>query len=266
MKVLISWVGLLSASGAVYACLAPVLDERAVQWSTGVVQARVVSVGKPVSIDGDESHQPQRSAETAGSNPVTSPTTEPTACGFVLYTLEVTDALDGTIAKGDRVRVIRLTAPDAPETSKCPASLKDANPGDAFVLLLRPATQTPLSIPRPDSVPPGIRADALVVVHAIRAADVDAPGIEELRRLVSDARRAERSFTPDEIAAQAQTLATAADDVEAADAEKALMLMGPSCTPALTRVLSDPTIDAPGRARVRRVLGQLEVPALGAER
>ena len=290
------WTGAVAVRAA-RACLAPTLDQRAVQWSTAVVEAKLVRVGDPVAIDAATitpgGREPTTTRAAASSHPsdpaagaiLASAATSssdgngtanpngngadqgvpgPLAQAYVLYSLEVTEVFDGRLERGEPLRIIRLIHSDA-EPSTCSAALKEGKVGDTFVLLVRPANQTQLAV-APNAIAPGTRADAMVAVHVLRRADMTPAEVRALRQLISDAHQNERSATPAVIDTQVQTLATAEDAVKSGDAEKALRLVGATAAPALRERLNDPSLPENGRGRVRRLYEDLAVPPLRAER
>jgi len=239
---------LASGAPAASACLRGTLDERAVQWSTVIIEARLESIADPIALNHTD----------ATTRPVGVLPRKYQTCTF-----KVLQSLDGAMTKDQSVRVLRLLAADAPAT-QCPASLSGAKRGDTFILLLRPADQTDINASK-DDISPNIRAQAQVIVHMVNRADVDAAALDDLHDLIGDVRQAESGATDDAIAAQVTALAVAQDATEANEAEGALLRMGTKALPALRAKLDDATIDDAGRTRLRRVSDELRPPPLPTE-
>ncbi|MBC8106845.1 MAG: hypothetical protein H7Z14_09675 [Anaerolineae bacterium] len=111
-----AWI--LSVAATALACLRPTLDERAIQWSTAIVDADLKSIG-PVEADPND---PKRATQT--------------------YFFAVNKSLDGALKDGDIFVVSRTFSDDAPP-SRCPVTLKDKLQGEKFILLLRPGDKAP---------------------------------------------------------------------------------------------------------------------------
>ena len=90
--------GILSLAATALACLRPTLDERAIQWSTVIAEARLESIGDVVD------------ARQA-------------------YTFKLGDVLDGPLKPGNVVRVVRVFS-DGASPSRCPVTLKGKQVGD----------------------------------------------------------------------------------------------------------------------------------------
>jgi len=236
------------------ACLREKLDDRAIQWSHLIVRAKLVETGQVTAID----HR--ASPSTSASRPE-----DPgPASGFVVMTFEVTDTFDGPAPGESKLRVLRLVTPNAPKTN-CTASLSGKRPGDAFVLLLRRCDQTEMTGVSKDAIPPEVMKDAFIIVHAIAAAEADDGTITGLKQMIQDVRHAEAGATDESIRPQVDAIASAADETEAEDAQKALLELGPKSLPALRAKMNDTTVKESAQSRVRHVIEELATPPLNAE-
>src|SRR5206468_9891634 len=88
-----------------FACLRPTMDERAVQWSTAIVKAKLLSVGPRTTLGQITERQGPRGALGQAK----------TTFSYRTYQFEVTESLDGPYKKGQKVPVVRIFAvTDAP--------------------------------------------------------------------------------------------------------------------------------------------------------
>ncbi|CAN5417253.1 hypothetical protein BH09PLA1_BH09PLA1_15200 [soil metagenome] len=206
------------------ACIRATLDERAIQWATVIVQARLEVIG-PLK---EQPSSPKQATR--------------------IYTFKVTEVLDGPLKSGESVRVVRVFTADAP-ASRCPVTLNNKKVGDQFILLLRPFDGG---------------AD-MMIVHVLNRAETDDAALADLRSRIADVRRAEAAGTDDGLSAQIAALSTAQDDVEAEEAEKSLLQLGPRSLPAMLKKLDEPDLLDAGRTRLRRVIAELTPPPLPSE-
>jgi hypothetical protein len=232
-------------------CLRDTLDERAVQWSTSIVMAKLTAIQSPQPLVASTS-QP-----SAGVQP---------ALGYQTYDFQITTAIDGAGKAGDQVRVIRfIFGPDTQRSSICGQALTDKQVGKLFLLMLRPEADLRWSDRRgePDPRTPQLHSlKALVVVHLELASDLGAEGLEDAKYTVTSTRAAEAQFNVDNARLQAQTMINAAEDTEEVQAEQALLEMGPKAIGVLTEVMSQAGPE--GKARLKRLIGVLAPPALAA--
>jgi hypothetical protein len=228
-----------------WACLRSSLDDRAVEWSTLIVQCKLLSAATPVAF-------------------ASAATTQPTG-GYQVFQFQVGQCLDGQAKAGDQIQVIRFIVAGTDQTTLCgQGPLKDQI-GKSFVLLLRPQDQLRWSKNRTDTDPrtPQINdLKAFVIVHLESADDLGKDGLADLKYTISDTRAAEAAFDKDDAKVQAQTLIRAADETEADQAEHALLEMGPKALGILRSVAANAS-DA-GRARLNRVIEAVSPPPITA--
>jgi hypothetical protein len=233
------------------ACLRDTLDDRAVQWSTSIVMAKLTAIKNP--------------------QPMFASSTQPSAdlgpgVGYQIYEFEITSPIDGAGKIGDQIRVIRFFwGPDAEKSSICGQAFTDKQVGKSFLLMLRPEPDLRWSdrADQPDPRTPQIHAlKAFVVVHLELASDLGAEGLEDAKYTVTSTRAAEAQFNADDAKMQAQTMVNAADDTEEVQAEHALLEMGPKAIPALTDAMSQAGPD--GKLRLQKVIRAIAPPTLSA--
>ena len=138
------------------ACLTSNIDKRTVQWSTAIVQAKLVGLGTKTDIPA-----PIASA-MGGSGDRTSG--KPAATAYRMVSFEVTDSVDGMLQPGQTVKVLGLIG-GRPGDGTCP-TLMPESVGKKFILMLRPFEQTQIDLPNgtPISITPG----TMVVVKPAR--------------------------------------------------------------------------------------------------
>jgi len=233
------------------ACLRDALDDRAVQWSTSIVMAKLTAIQNP--------------------QPMVASATQPSAdlgpgVGYQTYEFEITSLIDGAGKTGDQIRVIRFfSASDAEKSSIGGQPFTDKQVGKSFLLMLRPEADLRWSdrADQPDPRTPQVHAlKAFVVVHLELASDLGAEGLEDAKYTVTSTRAAEAQFNADDAKLQAQAMINAADDTEEVQAEHALLEMGPKAIPVLTDAMSQAGPD--GKARLQKVIRAVAPPSLAA--
>ena len=228
------------------ACLTANIDKRAVQWSTLIVQAKLSSLGDKLDIPGAD-----------GS--VKRPSGRPNAVAYRVVSFEITDVVDGVAAPGDVVKALVLIG-GKPGDGICPALLPDSV-GKKFILLLRPFEQTTLDLPDIQT-PLNIGLNTMVIVSQLGEADMNSETMNDLKAFVTKTRSAAPP-SADQLAAQVVTVASAHDDTEATEAEKAIEDIGPSAVPMLEDRIK--TANDAGRTRLRHLIDDLSPPALAGE-
>jgi hypothetical protein len=227
------------------ACLTANIDKRAVQWSTLIVQAKLTSLGDKIDI--------------AGADPATTrPSGRPTAVAYRIVSFEITDVVDGTATPGDTVKALVLIG-GQPGDSICPPLLPESV-GKKIILLMRPFEQTSLDVPNNTQLTVG--QGAMVIVSQLGEADINSETMNDLKAFVTKTRSAP-PVNNDQLTAQVETVATAHDDTEASEAEKAIEDIGPDAVPMLDARMK--TANDAGKTRIRHLIDDLSPPALSAE-
>jgi hypothetical protein len=233
------------------ACLRDALDDRAVEWSTLIVQAKLTAVHDPQTI-ASITTRPSGAASSAGS------------IQFQTYDFEVTSNIDGQSNPGDSIHVIRfIIDTDTAKSSICGQAFTPRMVGKSFFLLLIPESNLRWSDREkgPDPRTPELHAlNAFMVVHLELASDLGSDGIDDAKYTVTSTRAAEAQFKADDAKIQVQTLVNAQDDTEESQAEHAILEMGPKAIPTLKTFMSQ--LDEEGQARVQKVIRQLSPPSI----
>lgn len=227
-----------------WGCLRELLDARAIEWSSSIIQAKLIAIGSP------------QGTGTATSQP---------AWTYQVFTFQVSDVFDGPDETG-QVQVVRFIGPEETRSDPCGQELTHQSLGKAFVLMLRLESQTGWSKSHNDRDPRTSQVHALkafVFVHMESSDDLGSDGIADLRRQIADTRAAESQFSADDAKTQAGALANAMDDTEADEAEQALEGMGYRVQGAVEDVMSG--VGETGKERLQRVLNAISVPAIVRE-
>lgn len=246
-------VCLIAVSRPATACLRDNLDDRAVEWSKLIVVAKLSSIANPVSLISSTT----RPSDDLKSNYLKD---------FQLYDFEITKLLDGAGKPGDHLSVVRFMAdPDVQQDAICGQALTPTQIGKSFLLLLCPESDLRWS-GRKDQ--PDLRTQqvhdlkAFVVVHLESMRDLGTDGFEDAKYTISSTRQAEAQFNADDAKVEVQTLISAADDTEQAEAEHAILEMGPKALPTLKHALKN--ADDVDKARIQKMIDAVSPPSLTA--
>jgi len=227
------------------ACLRPQIDERAVQWSTAIVEAKLVSIGQRTSLG-----QLQERQGALGALGVAT-----TTYAYRTYEFQVTRPIDGSYKTGDRIPVLRIWMTVENPPAICSQHLVKAAVGKEFLLLLRPLSQFeliwPNQIRKPDV------SGAMVVVH-LAPKDDKAADQGDLGTTIVEARSDERQATPKRIQAQIAAVESAADDDKDKPAMESLGRMGPKVIADLRKAADKAT--GQGQFRLMQLVAELTPP------
>jgi hypothetical protein len=228
------------------ACLRDTLDDRAIQWSSLIVMAKLSAVGKTVPL---------------------TPSAQPSAGMYQVCDFEITACLDGAGKVGNHVSVIRFVADaDSAKSTECGQKLTDSQVGKSFLLLLRPEadlawdTSGGQADPRTSQIHD---LKAFAIVHLDSADDLGAEGLANAKFAITSTRAAEAQYSPADAKVQVQTLVNAYDDTEEQQAEQAVMDMGPKALPILKDALAK--ADDSGKARLEKVIAAVAPPPLSVQ-
>lgn len=231
------------------ACMRGSLDDRAVEWSSLIVVAKLASVSKPVLLPAPVTTRPANDDKSPPDN------------YFQLFDFEVTGALDGTTKPGEHVSVIRFSSgADTQNNSICHQLLSKGQIGKSFLLFLRSErdlTWGGSADPRTAQVH---NINALMIVYLASLDDLGSDGLDDAKYTISSTRAAEAQFSADDARTQAQTLVNAADDTEQSQAEHALLEMGPKALKVLRDGLGK--ADDVGKERLQKVIDSVSPPSI----
>jgi hypothetical protein len=237
------------------ACLRTIPDERAVQWSSAIVEAKLVAVGERVELAKFEVAAERRGAPKSTQT-----------YWYRLYTFEVNESLDGTVKKGQKISVARFFGLIESPLTVCSQQITRANIGKSFVLLLRPEADTPLNTgqllqTRKDPRTPKLhQAKAYVTVFVSAKDDFTADQKSDLKKTIAATRKAESAGTPAKLKQTVDQLMAANDESKVTQSRDALIAMGPKVATPLKLVMEKQ--DEVGKARLEKVLAELLPPAV----
>lgn len=238
---------LLSSISASRACMRPEMDERAVQWSSAIVQAKLVSIAPPVDLPG----QTQERQGPRGTLGVAT-----TTYSYRVYQFEVIDSLEGPYKTGDSIPVLRLFSRSENSLLPCEQHLTKDGVNKEFILMVRPLAEfkyvVPEGVKRPDV------KDAMSVVHLEPVDNLKPDAIAKLKRTIQGVRAGEKQITPETVQRLIKSIQKAPNDARAEPSIRALERMGP-------RVMSDVQAAADKargepQARLLRVVSDLTPP------
>jgi hypothetical protein len=237
--------------GAASACMRPQLDERAVQWSSAIVEARLTSSGPDVKIG--EVQQRQGALGVLGNTT--------TSYFYRVYQFQVSRVLDGSLKKGQSFPVIRLfsqaEAQGLQPPGGCGAHLTGDGVGKDFLLLLTRFSDFKAIVPNGLS-PPDVKG-AMWIVH-LDLMDSLAPGaLSELQTTIASVQAARQQATPQQIDHLIGQIAGAVNDTRAGPSVRALERIGPSVVPSVQKAIAGQA-DGQARNRLNLVIVDLTPP------
>jgi hypothetical protein len=180
---------LLGTAGCVFAAARPLLaclstsaDTKAVQWSTVIVQAKLLSI-----LVG--------SGTEAAIRPGTADDKRPE---YAFYQFLVSDVYDGTVKAGDSISVARLIHRGVDDESDCGQKLSKEQIGKSFVLLLWPSDALGKRQFDFASGKPKADGDEMEIVYLSSVEDVGTDGISYLKTTIAETRDAEAKFSAED--------------------------------------------------------------------
>ena len=240
-------VMLICAAGA-SACLVPEINQRAVQWSTAIVQAKLLAEGSPVPLGQLQERQGARGALGIATIDYS----------YRIYTFEVTGSLDGPYKKSDKIEVVRLLENTTNPPGFCSQHLSKQGVGKEFLLLLRPLSGFMLVLP--NSVKKPDVKDGMVIVHLAAMNELKPDALTNLMADIADVRTSEKRIKTQQVQQQIDAALTAADDPHAEPAIRALVRMGPKVLSQVQAAADKATANPQGQSRLYRVVGELSAP------
>jgi len=241
------------------ACMRSTMDERAVQWSDAIVEAKLASIGPEVKL-GDV--QERRGARGAlGTATIT--------YFYRLYTFDVTRALDGSLKSGEKLQVVRLfskteepavsgaiTPPPPPSADPCSQLLVQANVGKEFVVLAREMSKFKAVVPNGVSMPPV--KGTMWIVHLAAKDSVNPTAMEQLTSTITSVRETESHIDNARVEHLIGQIEYAPNDERAGPSMRALEKMGMKVIPTVQQAAMK-TNGAP-RTRMLQVVNELTPP------
>jgi hypothetical protein len=261
------------------ACARPQLDAQAVQWSSQILEAKLVGVSERVEMRALAVKPPPGGKEEISA-----------VYWLRVYSFEVERVIDSdknSVKPKHRVEVVRFFGrvddPNAPKdgpkpaaaaatrpTDPCLEHLTRANVGKSFVLLLRPERDIKMKMPpvwadprRPDPRDDNVHLmNAYAVIHLIPKAAAPEPEITKLRRLVAETRSAERKVPDAEVKKQIDVILKAETDAAAEPAIAALKRVGFRVVPAIKAARDRRDTRAAAKERLAKLAIEMSPPPL----
>ncbi len=234
------------------ACVRPTMDERAVQWSSAIVEARLGSIGPEVKLGGEVQER---------RGPLGAMGVATTSYFYRVYQFDVSRSIDGPFKQGQKVPVIRLfSKTEEPATlggGRCAQHLGPDGVGKEFVLMMRPLSESKAVVP--NGVKPPDVTGAMCVIHLEPRESLKPGAMEEFANTIAGVRAAEQQFEPAQVDRLIGKIEVAPDDARAGPSVRALERMGIKVLPAVQQASMKSTSGA-ARTRLMQVLGDLTPP------
>ncbi|HEY8751781.1 MAG TPA: hypothetical protein VIM11_27620 [Tepidisphaeraceae bacterium] len=240
------------------ACMRPTMDERAVQWSSAIVEAKLLSAGPEIKLG--EIQERRGALGTLGVATI--------SYSYRLYTFSVTRALDGALKPGDKLPIIRLfskadepplssnNAPPQPNLDPCVQILDPKTVGKEFLVMARLLSEFKAVVPNGVTMP-DIKG-AMWVVHVEPKESLKPATLEELTTTISNVRDTERQIDPARVDRLLTQIQSAPSDDRAGPSIRALERLGPKILPTVQQAATKTS--GPARTRLLQVVSDLMPP------
>jgi len=231
------------------ACLRPTIDERAVQWSTSIVIAKLNSIDAPVQLDGSVK-------ERRGNLGILG--TAETFYFSRVYHFTVTQVLDGTATVGEAVSVLRVTSRTEEPQLNCGQHLTPKSVNGSFLLLLRPFSTFTQALPNPITPPkdPSLQC----IIHMEELASLKPDDLKAVQNTIESTHAAESQFnqkTADRLLAK---IAYTANNLVASPSIRAFEKFGLKGLAALDTAMGREPLGSPAYSRLQVVRSDLMPP------
>jgi hypothetical protein len=264
-------------TGDARACAREQLDAQAVQWSSQIIEAKLVGVSERVQLRALAVKPPAGGKEEISA-----------VYWLRVYSFEVERVIDSarnSVKPKHRIEVMRFFGkvddPNAPKDAAKPAGpagpvdacsqhLTRAGLGKSFVLLLRPEQDLKMKMPpvwadrkRPDPRDDNVHVmKAYAVIHLIPKAAAPEEEVTKLRRLVAETRTAERKVPDAEVKKQIELIVKAEDDAAAEAGITALKNVGYRVVPAVKAARDKKGMKGAAKERLAKLAIEMSPPPL----
>lgn len=265
--------------GIASACERDQVDERAIQWSTQILEARLVEVSERVQMRALAVKPPPGGKEDVSA-----------VYWDRVYSFEVEKVLESSgnsVKPKHRIEVVRFFGKvDDPNVALAPASAPATAPahpadpcvqhltrgslGKSFVLLLRPEQDIKMHKPPvwadPKNTDPrdaevhGLKAYA--VIHLIPKEKATDAEMTKLRRTIAETRAAERKVPDAEVKKHVEAIRAATDDAGAEPAIAALTKVGFKAVGAIKSARDKKDTSPPAKERLAKLAIDLSPPPM----
>jgi hypothetical protein len=232
------------AASASNACMRLQMDDRAVQWSTAIVEAKLVSIDAPVRYIGEHHVFKPDSGEII------------MWYYYRAYHMQVTRSLDGPYKKGDSVTIVRLFWSDR-GGGACQQNLTNQSVGKEFLAMLMPVSGFKMFVPEGMT---GMKVkDPMFIVHLELKETLSPTAIPELERRIASVRDAEKQIDPAQVDRLIGQIRNATNIERAGPAARALERMGPKILPKLEAGMKTMPVDA-RQSKLYEVITRISPP------
>ena len=277
MRICLFTLALYAATGApASACLRQILDEKAVQWSSVIVEARLIEVSERIEL---KSLVGKFASEPGGEVRA--------AYWYRLYSFEVERVLDGNkdaIKPRHRLEVVRIfgkvegaatraTTRPATQINHCGQMIHRTDVRKHFVLLLRRESELKIR-------PPPVWADpkntdvrdgelhlhkAYTVIHALERSRTTDAQIADLEKLIAATRAADKKTSDAQIKKLVATFATEKDESTTAKATDELKKIGYKSIAAVKSLRDKKETPAATKERLAKLAVELSPTPMSIE-
>ena len=167
------------------ACLRATVDERAVQWSTRIVTAKLSKIDAPVQLEG-------RVQEQRGNLGLLG--TAQTLYFMRVYHFTVEKSLDGDAKPGESISVLRISSRTEEPQMNCAQHLTSAGLNHSFLLLLRPFSTFTKALP--DVIKAPQDKSLQCIVHMEEVAALKSEEMTAIETTIASTRAGEAQFSP----------------------------------------------------------------------
>jgi hypothetical protein len=205
------------AASASNACMRQQMDDRAVQWSTRIVEAKLLSIDPPVKLQGEmRTFKPPFGVLA-------------TWYYYRVYRLQVIRSLDGPSKKGDTVTIVRLFWNG--QQVSCQQNLTPDSIGKDFLAMLMPISTFKQFVPEGIT---GLKVkDGMFVVHLELKEMLSKTTIPQLEQRIAGVRAAEAQIDPKQVDRLIERIKNEPNSERAGPSLRALERMGPKIVPQL---------------------------------
>jgi len=238
------------------ACMRPTMDERAVQWSDAIVEAKLASIGSEVKLG--EVQERRGALGALGTANIT--------YFYRLYTFDVTRTLDGSLKAGEKLQVVRLfskteepavsgaaTPAPPPSTDSCSQLLIQQNVGKQFIVLARELSKFKAVVPN-GVTPPNVK-NATWIVYLASKDSINATAMEQLTSTITSVRETESHIDPARVERLIGQIEYAQNDERAGPSVRALEKLGTKVVPTVQQAAMKTNGQA--RSRLLQVVSDL---------
>jgi hypothetical protein len=243
--VLFTWLLMVQSADA---CLRPTVDDRAVQWSTSIVIAKLSKIEAPVQLTGSVQ-------ERRGNMGILG--TAETVYLQRVYQFTVEKTLDGHAKPGDSISVLRVTTKTTEPLNSCGQHLTAEGVGHSFLLLLRPFAAFTLALPNVITRPtdPSLQC----IIHMEEVSALKPEDLAAIENTIGSVHAAADQFDP-KVAERLLTKIANTKPETAGPSVRAFEKFGLKAIPSLNAAIAREQVGALSHTRLSTVKSEMEPP------